>query len=180
MELGAASFSWSAKTIEPSRARSRLPSSARTSSPKVSTTAASPGVPGATTSRAMRSASISTAPRSTSSRDTSLLPAPMPPVRPTDSMTVPPPLTAPPVRGLGADLVGRRDAGRLREHVAAGRGARGGVVLVLQALDEGGQLVVALLDLPVDLGLGALGVGAQRVGDAGQDQTGGGGDGLQD
>ncbi len=42
--------------------------------------------PGATTSRAIRSASTSTAPHSTSSRDTSLLPAPIPPVRPTFSM----------------------------------------------------------------------------------------------
>ena len=49
--------------------------------------AASPGVPGSTTSRAILSASITTAPRAASRRDTSLLPDPMPPVSPTFSMT---------------------------------------------------------------------------------------------
>ena len=42
----------------PGRARSRLPSAVRTPRPNRATTAASPGVPGATASRASRSASI--------------------------------------------------------------------------------------------------------------------------
>src|SRR5690606_11195411 len=47
------------------------------------TTRASPSVPGATTSRATRSASMTTAPCPASRRATSLLPAPIPPVSPT-------------------------------------------------------------------------------------------------
>lgn len=56
----------------------------------------------------------------------------------------------------------------------------GGVVLVLQALDEGGQFLVALLDLTVDLGLRAVRVRTQGVRDARQDESCGGRDGLQD
>ena len=54
-----------------------------TSGPNAATTSASPGVPGSTTSLAMASASITTAPCAASRRETSLLPAPIPPVRPT-------------------------------------------------------------------------------------------------
>src|SRR3954453_855631 len=75
----------SPKTTAPSRARSSRPSSVSTSSPNSATTAASPGVPGSTTSRATASASMTTAPSSRRRRDTSLLPDPMPPVRPTVS-----------------------------------------------------------------------------------------------
>ena len=85
--FSAASLPGSEKTSEPSFGRSRAPSGVRTSAPNSSTIAASPGVPGSTTSRAILSASISTAPYETSSRDTSLLPAPNPPVRPTFSMS---------------------------------------------------------------------------------------------
>ena len=63
---------------------------------------------------------------------------------------------------------------------AAGLGAGDGVVLVLQALDEVGELVVALADLAVDLVLRAVGFRAQGVRDGGQDEPGGRGDGLQD
>ena len=63
--------------------RSRVPSSASTSSPKASTTAARPGVPGSTTSRASRSASTTTAPRSVRTFATVLLPDATPPVSPT-------------------------------------------------------------------------------------------------
>src|SRR6478736_8991978 len=58
-----------------------------TSGPNRSTTAASPGVPGSTTSRATASASTTTAPRDASWADTVDLPEPIPPVRPTRSMS---------------------------------------------------------------------------------------------
>jgi hypothetical protein len=51
-------------------------------SPNAATTLASPGVPGSTTSRAILSASITTAPLAASRFDTSLLPDPIPPVSP--------------------------------------------------------------------------------------------------
>lgn len=56
---------------------------------------------------------------------------------------------------LAADLVGGGDLDGFGEHVAPGLGTGGRVVLVLQALDERDELLVALLDLPVDLRLGA-------------------------
>src|SRR5206468_12846754 len=59
------------------------PSAATTESPNSATTASKPGVPGSTTSRAIASASMTTAPCSASSRATVLLPEPTPPVSPT-------------------------------------------------------------------------------------------------
>src|SRR4051794_40227056 len=75
--------SWSANTIAPSAGRSRVPSSVRTVSPNSCTTAASPGVPGSTTSRASWSASTITAPSSVRITATVLLPEATPPVSPT-------------------------------------------------------------------------------------------------
>ena len=63
--------------------RSRAPSSVRISGPNASTTAARPGVPGSTTSRASASESITTAPSSASILETVLLPDATPPVSPT-------------------------------------------------------------------------------------------------
>ena len=68
-----------------SAARSSAPSGRRISGPNASTSAASAGVPGSTTSRAIASASTMTAPRSTSIRATVDLPDPIPPVSPTMS-----------------------------------------------------------------------------------------------
>ena len=75
----------SANTIFPSASRSRLPSARSRWSPNASATAANPGVPAATTSRASASASITIAPCAASNRDTALLPDPIPPVNPTVS-----------------------------------------------------------------------------------------------
>ena len=61
------------------------PSGVTTSCPKASTTRSNPGVPFATASRASWSASITAAPRRSSSRATVDLPEPMPPVSPTRS-----------------------------------------------------------------------------------------------
>ena len=72
------SASASLKTIRPSPSRSRLPSARSTPAPKASTISASPGVPGATTSRAIASESTITAPCAASIFATVLLPAPMP------------------------------------------------------------------------------------------------------
>ena len=66
-----------------SAARSSSPSGPTTSRPNRATTAAKPGVPGSTTSRAIASASMITAPCSASSAATVLLPDPTPPVSPT-------------------------------------------------------------------------------------------------
>src|SRR5712691_2540802 len=85
IEFSVARRSASSKTISPSLPRSRLPSPSSTPGPNAATTSASPGVPGATTSLAMASASITTAPCAARRRETSLLPAPIPPVRPTRS-----------------------------------------------------------------------------------------------
>ena len=66
------------------------------SRPNAATTSASPSVPGATTSRASASASMITAPSSASRAETALLPAPMPPVRPTIIGAIPVPVAWPP------------------------------------------------------------------------------------
>src|SRR4051794_22611778 len=84
--LRRARASGSSKTIRATASRSSDPSAARTVSPNASTTCCSPGVPGATTSRATASASTTTAPSAASRRATSLLPEPMPPVSPTTSI----------------------------------------------------------------------------------------------
>jgi hypothetical protein len=73
----------SAKTMAASLARSSEPSGLRTDSPNSAATAASPADPGATASRASASESTSTAPCFASSRATSDLPEPIPPVSPT-------------------------------------------------------------------------------------------------
>ncbi len=83
--FSAASRSGSANTIFPTFSRSMAPSGSSTSTPNSATTAARPGVPGSTTSRAILSASMIIAPRSSSRADTSLLPDPIPPVSPTFS-----------------------------------------------------------------------------------------------
>ncbi len=66
-----------------------VPSGNSTSGPKCSRILHQAGVPGMTTSRAMRSASMILAPRSASRADTVLLPDAMPPVSPTSSMAAP-------------------------------------------------------------------------------------------
>ena len=63
-------------------ARSSEPSAARTSRPKTSTISASPSEPGATASRAARSASATAMPNASKRRLTSLLPEATPPVMP--------------------------------------------------------------------------------------------------
>src|SRR6266496_1192531 len=77
---------WSANTIEASRARSNRPSAPRTPGPNSASTACRPRPPGSTTSRAMASASTTTAPCRASRPATALLPAPIPPVSPTFSI----------------------------------------------------------------------------------------------
>src|SRR5687767_2554424 len=77
MALRSASAWGSAKTIGAMVGRSVVP--------KRATTASCAGPPGSTTSRAMRSASTITAPRSASSAATVDLPEPMPPVSPRTS-----------------------------------------------------------------------------------------------
>ena len=74
--------SGSANTTAARAGRSRAPSGVSTSWPNAATTASRPGVPGSTTSRAMRSASTIRAPRAASSPATVLLPDPIPPVSP--------------------------------------------------------------------------------------------------
>ena len=106
-----------AACARPGRRRRARPSRAgrgrrrRVSSPgpNSATTASSPGVPRATTSRAIRSASMTTAPRSARIADTVLLPEATPPVRPTRTVTGPPPRRRSGSRGA-------YDAG-VREHV---------------------------------------------------------------
>src|SRR5690625_435411 len=63
--------------------RSSRPSASINRDPKVSAMAASPGVPGATTSRAATSASDTAMPRASEARLAALLPDAMPPVRAT-------------------------------------------------------------------------------------------------
>ena len=77
----------SPKTTRPRAGRSRPPSRSSTAAPNRSATAASAGVPGSTTSRATASASTTTAPSDASWADTVDLPEPIPPVRPTRSMS---------------------------------------------------------------------------------------------
>jgi hypothetical protein len=69
-------------TMAPRRGRSSRPSPSRISGPNASTTAARPGVPGSTTSRAIASASTSTAPSSARRVATRDFPEAMPPVNP--------------------------------------------------------------------------------------------------
>src|SRR5699024_1303465 len=76
-----------AKASAAKAARSREPSGPTMSSPNSATSIASPGVPGSTTSRAIASASTITAPDSSSTAVTVDFPAPIPPVRPTISMS---------------------------------------------------------------------------------------------
>lgn len=73
----------SLKMIAPSFGRSSAPSAVRIPSPKCATRARSPGVPGATTSRAMTSASMMGSPKDARLCETVDLPVAMPPVRPT-------------------------------------------------------------------------------------------------
>src|SRR6185369_16877958 len=79
-------FASSAKTIEPSLARFRLPSSFSTVSPNASQTDFKPFVPGWTTSRAISSASMTCPPSSAKTLNTKDLPTAIDPVRPTFSM----------------------------------------------------------------------------------------------
>jgi hypothetical protein len=67
-----------------------LPSSVSRWSPSSRTTAASPGLPLATASRASRSASMTTAPSSRRIAETVLLPEATPPVSPTRMVPLPP------------------------------------------------------------------------------------------
>ena len=80
---GACARASSPNTSRPIAGRSSSPSGPSSSSPNSSTTAASPGVPFATTSRASASASMTTAPSSASIAATVLLPDATPPVSPT-------------------------------------------------------------------------------------------------
>jgi hypothetical protein len=80
MALSLARASSSLNTIWANAGRSSSPSGPTMPAPNVSSTAANPGVPAWTTSRAARSESRMTAPCSASSADTVLLPAPIPPV----------------------------------------------------------------------------------------------------
>src|SRR5690625_4899153 len=82
MPLRRCRASSSEKTMAPSFSRSRAPSSSMMSGPKAAVTAANPSVPSATTSRAMRSASMTRAPSLANSAATLDFPAPIPPVRP--------------------------------------------------------------------------------------------------
>ncbi|CAM5728830.1 hypothetical protein SALBM217S_01325 [Streptomyces griseoloalbus] len=176
------------RTQGPRRGRSRLPSSARISSPNACTAATARGA-GFTRSRPScgSRASLDRTPpprphavaaaRRTSRRLPRNAPAahverpsPTPAVRRASGVAFP--LGQEPFE-LAADLVRRRGCPRARRACCRGWRRRRGVVLVLEALDEGGELVVALADLAVDLGLGTLGVGAQRVRDAWQDESGG-------
>ena len=79
----------SPKIILPTAARSMLPSAARTPWPKRFTTAASPGLPGATACRARTSESTITAPRRSSSRATVVFPDAIPPVNPMRTLKSP-------------------------------------------------------------------------------------------
>src|SRR5437588_2849221 len=72
----------SAKLMAAKLTRLREPSGSRTSRPKAMTISLSAGCPGSTTSRASRSASITSAPRSRNILVTSDSPEPSPPVRP--------------------------------------------------------------------------------------------------
>src|SRR6476661_5247412 len=155
----------SANTMAPSAARSREPSAASTCGPNRSTTAARPSEPGATTSRARRSLSTTSAPSSRSRSATVDLPDPIPPERPTRSM-------APTLPSGPASVVGQPGGEATRGHRApAVRGDaqqalalavhRGAVVVPVRVLagdgavvvDEGLQRLghVEHLDLAVDL-----------------------------
>src|SRR5437763_610042 len=76
----------SANTTAARAGRTMAPSALTTPGPKRSTTGWYAGPPGATTSRAIRSASTTTAPRASSRDETVDFPDPMPPVSPTTSM----------------------------------------------------------------------------------------------
>ena len=89
MPFSVASASALPKAISPSFGRSSDPSSRSTPGPNASTSLARPGVPGSTTARAALSASRTTAPSAASRFETSLLPAPIPPVSPTRSILPP-------------------------------------------------------------------------------------------
>ena len=101
------------------------------------TSAASPGVPGSTTSRASTSASTTSAPRAASSSATALLPDAIPPVRPT-RRTRSPATRRSLVRRLRLAATrrgaGRPDrSGRGKAPLPRGSGAfRGGAVLLVQ------------------------------------------------
>ena len=95
-------------TRRPSAGRSSRLSRSRTSVPKRSAIAARAGIPGSTTSRATASASTTTAPSEASWAATVDLPEPIPPVRPTRSMSA---TLALPVRPTGA---GHRERARGR------------------------------------------------------------------
>ncbi len=119
------------------------------------------------------------------------LAAPIPPVSPTVSMAAAYALgPGRRLRGvalafgeepleLPAQLVRRRQVHGFGDQAASGLRAGECVVLVLKALDQGDQFLVAVADLALDLGLGPLGGVAQPVGDTGQDEPGGARDGLQ-
>src|SRR5207249_1440042 len=78
----------SAKMMAAKLARLREPSGSRTSRPKAITISLSAGCPSSTTSRASRSASITSAPSLRNIPATSDLPAPIPPVRPRTRISV--------------------------------------------------------------------------------------------
>lgn len=87
MPSSAASDAGSPKTTRPRAGRSRAPSGPKTRSPKRSRICSSAGSPGSTTSRAILSASTTTAPSSASLADTVDFPDPIPPVSPMRSMS---------------------------------------------------------------------------------------------
>ena len=82
MPFSVARFSSSLKATAASAGRFSAPSGSRISFPNASTSAASPSVPGCTTSREMTSPSTTIPPSSPNVEDTVDLPAPMPPVNP--------------------------------------------------------------------------------------------------
>src|SRR5262245_59981440 len=142
-----ASLDLSANTMLPSACRSMVPSGKSTSGPKCSRILHQAWVPGMTTSRAIRSASMISAPRSASIADTVLFPEAIPPVSPTSS-----------TRRPLADR-GRMDGGRRRLRTSPGAGRRAsllGAAAPLEVLDD------VLQGLVLGLRRGLLGRGLRR------------------
>src|SRR5271165_5516110 len=86
MLLSVARVSSLVNALAANAGRFNAPSGSRMSSPNASTSAASPSVPGSTTSRAITSPSTTTPPHCENVVETADLPAPMPPVSPIRSI----------------------------------------------------------------------------------------------
>ena len=86
MPFSLARCSSSTNALAARAGRFSVPSGSRMSSPNSSTSAASPSVPGSTTSLAITSPSTMMPPHSLNAADTVDLPAPIPPVRPMRSI----------------------------------------------------------------------------------------------